>query len=95
MSLISKATFAAAAALLLLAAPATKSFAASDADCEACFAKMNKDADGGITDHDGGEKIQEAIEHAAHVKPGNVDAITKDEFMTSCKMGDFDQLMKQ
>lgn len=90
MSMISKCAILAAAALFLMA-PASSSFAMSEADCEALWVKADTDGDGTLAQMED-PKWEARINAMSNVEKKDQSIIHKEEFMTSCKAGEMDGL---
>jgi hypothetical protein len=87
---MTKVTLLAAAAMFAFA-PITAAFAAtpmSEADCTAMMTSMDKNADGNM----GMDEAKPLFDKMAEMKKTtkSPDMMTKDEFMTECKTGEFE-----
>lgn len=65
----------------------------SDADCTAMMTSMDKNADGSIAMDEGKPMFDKLTEMKKTTATANV--MTKDEFMTECKTGDFEGMKAQ
>jgi hypothetical protein len=88
MSINSKLILAASTALMLSFA-AAPSFAKTQAQCEALFAKADTDGDGTLAQMED-PKWQERIDHMTGITKKDITIIQKDQFMTSCMRGEMD-----
>jgi hypothetical protein len=88
MGINSKLALSATAALVLMLS-AAPSFAMSEADCEALFAKADTDGDGSLAKMED-PKWEERVTHMSTITKKDQGIITKQQFMESCKMGEMD-----